>query len=70
LSGRDLARLNRDGLAAKNPGQALELFDAALAVDHPVVVAARLDRAVLDTRPAVATCRCCLVARRADHGGA
>ena len=50
LSGRDLARLNRDGLSAMNPGQALELFDAALAVDHPVVVAARLDRAVLDTR--------------------
>jgi polyketide synthase 1/15 len=50
LSGRDLARLNRDGVAAMNPDQALELFDAALAVDHPVVVAARLDRAVLDTR--------------------
>jgi polyketide synthase 1/15 len=50
LSGRDLARLNRDGLAAMNPEQALELFDAALVVDHPVVVAARLDRAVLDTR--------------------
>jgi 4-hydroxyphenylalkanoate synthase len=50
LSGRDLARLNRDGLAAMSPGQALELFDAALTVDHPVVVAARLDRAVLDTR--------------------
>jgi 4-hydroxyphenylalkanoate synthase len=50
LSGRDLARLNRDGLAAMNAGQALELFDAALAVDHPAVVAARLDRAVLDTR--------------------
>jgi polyketide synthase 1/15 len=50
LSGRDLARLNRDGLAAMNAGQALELFDAALAVDHPVVVATRLDRAALDTR--------------------
>jgi 4-hydroxyphenylalkanoate synthase len=50
LSGRDLARLNRDGLAAMNAGQALELFDAALAVNHPAVVATRLDRAALDTR--------------------
>jgi 4-hydroxyphenylalkanoate synthase len=50
LSGRDLARLNRDGMAAMNSGQALELFDAALAVDHPAVVVARLDRAALDTR--------------------
>jgi polyketide synthase 1/15 len=50
LSGRDLARLNRDGLAAMTPEQALELFDAALVVDHPVVAAARLDRAALDTR--------------------
>jgi polyketide synthase 1/15 len=50
LSGRDLARLNRDGLGAMNAGQALEMFDAALAVDHPVVVATRLDRAALDTR--------------------
>jgi polyketide synthase 1/15 len=50
LSGRDMARLNRDGVAAMTTGQALELFDAALAIDHPVVVAARLDRAALDTR--------------------
>jgi polyketide synthase 1/15 len=50
LSGRDLARLNRDGLAAMNAGQALELFDAALAVNHPALVATRLDRAALDTR--------------------
>ncbi|HTZ15910.1 MAG TPA: SDR family NAD(P)-dependent oxidoreductase [Mycobacterium sp.] len=50
LSGRDLARLNRDGLAAMNAAQALEFFDAALAVNHPVVVATRLDRAALDTR--------------------
>ncbi len=50
LSGRDLARLNRDGMAAMSPTQALELFDAALAVDHPVVVTARLDRAALDAR--------------------
>ncbi len=50
LSGRDLARLKHDGVAAMSTGQALELFDAALAVDHPAVVAARLDRAALDAR--------------------
>jgi polyketide synthase 1/15 len=50
LSGRDLARLNRDGLGAMNAAQALEMFDAALVVDHPVVIATRLDRAALDTR--------------------
>ena len=50
LSGRDLARLNRDGLGAMNAAQALEMFDAALVVDHPVVVVTRLDRAALDTR--------------------
>jgi 4-hydroxyphenylalkanoate synthase len=33
-----------------NPAQALELFDAALAIDHPAVVATRLDRAALDAR--------------------
>jgi 4-hydroxyphenylalkanoate synthase len=50
LSSRDLARLNRGGVAAMTTEQALELFDAALAVNHPVVVAARLDRAALDAR--------------------
>jgi len=50
LSGRDLARLNRGGVAAMTTEQALELFDAALAVNHPVLVAARLDRAALDAR--------------------
>jgi 4-hydroxyphenylalkanoate synthase len=50
LSSRDLARLNRGGVAAMSTEQALELFDAALAVDRPVVVAARLDRAALDAR--------------------
>ena len=33
-----------------NAAQALEMFDAALVVDHPVVIATRLDRAALDTR--------------------
>ena len=50
LSGRDLARINSSGLAAMNPGQALELFDAALTIDHPVAVAARLNRAALDAQ--------------------
>jgi 4-hydroxyphenylalkanoate synthase len=48
LNGRDLARISRSGLAAMNAGQALEMFDAALAIDHPVAVATRLDRAALD----------------------
>ena len=50
LSSRDLARISRGGLAAMNPAQALELLDAALVIDHPDVVAARLDRAALDAR--------------------
>jgi NADPH:quinone reductase-like Zn-dependent oxidoreductase/acyl carrier protein len=50
LSGRDLARISSSGLAAMNPGQALELFDAALTIDHPVAVAARLNRAALDAK--------------------
>jgi 4-hydroxyphenylalkanoate synthase len=48
LSGRDLARINRSGLAAMNPEQALQLFDTALTINHPVAVAARLNRAALD----------------------
>ncbi|VBA55451.1 type I polyketide synthase [Mycobacterium attenuatum] len=50
LSERDLARMSRSGLVAMSPEQALELFDAALTIDHPVLVATRLDRAALDTR--------------------
>ena len=47
LGGRDRARISRGGLAAMTAGQAVELFDAALIVDHPVVVAARLDHNAL-----------------------
>ncbi len=47
LSGRDLARMNRGGLAALSSQQALELFDTAMIIDHPAVVAARLDPAAL-----------------------
>jgi acyl transferase domain-containing protein/acyl-coenzyme A synthetase/AMP-(fatty) acid ligase/NADPH:quinone reductase-like Zn-dependent oxidoreductase/acyl carrier protein len=50
LSGRDLARIGRSGLAAMNPEQALKLFDAALAIDHPVAMATRLDRAALNAQ--------------------
>ncbi len=34
-----------------NPEQALKLFDAALAIDHPVAMATRLDRAAPAGRP-------------------
>ena len=47
LSGRDRARMSRGGLAAMTAEQAVELFDTALIVDHPTVVAARLDQAAL-----------------------
>jgi 4-hydroxyphenylalkanoate synthase len=50
LSSRDLARMSRSGLAPMNPGQALELLDAALAINHPVMVATRLDRPALAAR--------------------
>ncbi|RFD27126.1 polyketide synthase [Mycobacterium uberis] len=50
LSSRDLARMSRSGLASMSPAQALELFDAALAIDHPLMVATLLDRAALDAR--------------------
>jgi polyketide synthase 1/15 len=50
LSGRDLTRISRSGLAAMSPQQALELFDAALAINQPVAVAAHLDRAALDAQ--------------------
>jgi polyketide synthase 1/15 len=47
LGGRDLARLSRGGLAPLSAGQAVELFDAGVALGHPVVVAARFDQAGL-----------------------
>jgi 4-hydroxyphenylalkanoate synthase len=50
LSGRDLARISSSGLAPMNPGQALKLFDDALTIDHPVTVAARLDRSALNAK--------------------
>ena len=48
MRSRDRARMSRSGLAPMNPRQALELLDAALVIDHPVMVATRLDRGALD----------------------
>ncbi|WP_415823712.1 beta-ketoacyl reductase, partial [Mycobacterium basiliense] len=39
--------IGRAGMAAMTAQQAVELFDTALVLDHPVVVAAQLDRAAL-----------------------
>ena len=47
LGGRDVARLSRGGLAPLSAGQALELFDAGVALDRACVVAARLDHSAL-----------------------
>ncbi|WP_156688864.1 type I polyketide synthase [Mycobacterium sp. Marseille-P9652] len=47
LGDRDKARMSRLGLAPLSTEQALQAFDAAMLVDHPVLVAARLDRAAL-----------------------
>jgi 4-hydroxyphenylalkanoate synthase len=42
-----LTRMSHSGVAAMTTGQALELFDTALIVNHPTVVAALLDRTAL-----------------------
>jgi polyketide synthase 12 len=47
LGGRDLARMSRGGLAPLSVAEALELFDAGVALDRPGVVAARLDQGAL-----------------------
>ncbi len=39
--------MSRGGLTPLSAGQALELFDAGVALDHPCVVGARLDQAAL-----------------------
>ncbi|GAB7151975.1 hypothetical protein LRC537489_52450 [Mycobacterium riyadhense] len=48
-----ITRLNRVGMRAMTAEQALEFFDTALALDHPIVVAAQLDRGALNN-PALA----------------
>ncbi|ORA20623.1 type I polyketide synthase [Mycobacterium arosiense] len=47
LGDRDKARMSRIGLAPLSTEQALAAFDAAMLVDAPVLVAARVDRAAL-----------------------
>ncbi|MBS4727409.1 SDR family NAD(P)-dependent oxidoreductase [Mycobacterium sp. SM1] len=47
LRERDLARMQRGGLLPMSAEQAVELCDAALALGHPTVVAARLDATAL-----------------------
>nr|WP_281254846.1 SDR family NAD(P)-dependent oxidoreductase [Mycobacterium angelicum] len=50
LTDRDRARMSRGGVAAMTAQQAVEMFDTALMLDHPAVVAARLDQAALANR--------------------
>ncbi|GHF46478.1 polyketide synthase [Streptomyces morookaense] len=47
LDGTDRARLARGGVLPLSDEDGLELLDAALVLDHPLVVAARLDTAAL-----------------------
>ncbi|OMC23834.1 polyketide synthase [Mycobacterium colombiense] len=47
LGDRDRARMSRIGLAPLSTAAALAAFDAAMLVDAPVLVAARVDRAAL-----------------------
>ncbi|WP_155765605.1 SDR family NAD(P)-dependent oxidoreductase, partial [Mycobacterium colombiense] len=55
LGERDKARMSRAGLSALSTRQALELLDAALLTEHPMVAGTRLDRTALahhsDTLP-------------------
>ncbi|MEE2854191.1 MAG: SDR family NAD(P)-dependent oxidoreductase [Actinomycetota bacterium] len=55
LGERDKARMTRAGLSALSTRQALDLLDAALLTEHPMVVGTRLDRGALahhsDTLP-------------------
>ena len=47
LGAADLARLGRDGILALSSDEAMELFDAALIVDEPFIVPARIDVSVM-----------------------
>ncbi|GLZ28529.1 hypothetical protein Lesp02_07190 [Lentzea sp. NBRC 105346] len=55
LGHTDKARLNRGGLQALTTAEVLELFDAALAADLPLLVPARLDFASLRARDDIPT---------------
>ncbi|MFF1272569.1 type I polyketide synthase [Streptomyces marokkonensis] len=54
LTGTDLRRMARSGFVPLGAEEGLALFDAAVAGDDPVVVAARLDAAVLNGGEAAA----------------
>ncbi|MFI7176748.1 SDR family NAD(P)-dependent oxidoreductase [Streptomyces spororaveus] len=74
LTGADLARLGRSGVAPLAAGQGLALFDEAVAGTAPAVVAARLDLAALtrSSAPVPVLLRGLVrpVARRAAAGSA
>lgn len=70
LSSRDLARMSRSGLAPMSPAEAVELFDAALAIDHPLAVATLLDRAALDARAQAGALPALFSGSRAAHADA
>ena len=55
LEGADLARLNRDGIMAMTVPDALGLFDAALIVDEPFLIPARIDRTALRAKSTAGT---------------
>ncbi|KKC02843.1 type I polyketide synthase [Mycobacterium nebraskense] len=52
LGERDKARMSRIGIAPLSTEEALESFDAAMLVDAPVLMAARLDRVALSDNAA------------------
>ena len=55
LDDAGIARLARDGILALSVDEALALFDAALVVDEPYLVPARIDRGALRTKSAAGT---------------
>jgi acyl transferase domain-containing protein len=57
LTGTDVARMRRAGMLALAPAEGLALFDAALGMDEPALVAARLDLAALRDDPVPALLR-------------
>ncbi len=55
LASADLGRMRRAGIVALSSARGLALFDAALALDEPIVLAAQLDSAALRARAADGT---------------
>ncbi len=54
LDEAEIARLGRSGIVAMSVPAAMDLFDAAVVVDEPLLVPARIDLAALRTRSAAA----------------